>query len=742
MLNRTSFYAIAVVSLGASSPTLAQTPASSPMAAQPDLSNGPTSGSSTVQTQESEQQGGVPDIVVTAQRRFQQMQDVPIAITTLTAEELSTAGVARTDTLVQITPGLVMNRQLSGAVPYLRGVGNPSIQPGVESPVAIYVDGVYHAAAAGNIFSFNNVQQVEVLRGPQGTLFGRNATGGLINVTTRDPSTETAVEGTIGFGNYDTLHGTLYATGGSGQLAADIAVYGTDQMDGFGRNTVNGDEVNRNREIAVRSKLLWQPSSDHRVTLSGDWSRDRTDFGTVLGVYPGGVSIDRSTFAGNPYNSRTNWPDRAKIDNWGVSLKYQGDLGFATLTTTTAYRDVAFDLLLDQDGTPVPLVNVTVTDRFDSFQQEAILVGDGAKFDWTAGLFYFESFSGYVPLNVRSPIVPPLNFNTFTREWTTSYAGFAQGTYSVADNTRLTVGARYTVDRRRVIGQQLAEMGHPRPVGTVLASANARKKFPKLTYRFGIDHDITPDVLIYASIDRGFKSGLFATGSVSSTPVRPEILDAYQAGLKSDLVDRTLRLNLSAFYYDYKDIQLNRIENGAGILLNAAKGRSYGGELEVTYAPRLERGDLQLTGNLSLLDAKYTSFPNGPIFTVNPMGGNIQSAGDLSGNRMIRSPEWTLNIGASYSVPLGSGSLQLSGNYYHSASFFWEPDESVRQSAYDLINAQIAYAFGPDERFRVRAWGRNLTDQVYYIYAVANTLGRSGSAAQPRTYGLAFDFKF
>ena len=738
MLTRGSCLTIAIAAFGASNPVLAQTPDTQGTPPE-DRNAAPASDPNSTDDQE---RGGVPEIVVTAQRRAQLMQEVPISITTMTASELADAGIARTDALVQITPGLVMNRQLSGAVPYLRGVGNPSIQPGVESPVAIYVDGVYYAAAAGNIFSFNNVQRVEVLRGPQGTLFGRNATGGLLNVTTRDPSPDASIEGTIGYGNYNTLHGTIYATGGSDQLAADIAIYGTDQMDGFGRNTVTGEHVNRNREIAVRSKLLWLPSPDHQVTLSGDWSRDRTDFGTVLGVYPGGIAIDRSTFAGNPYNSRTNWPDRAKIDNWGVSLKYEGDLGFATLTSITAYRDVAFDLLLDQDGTPVPLVNVTVTDRFDSLQQELILVGDGARFDWTAGLFYFESFSGYVPLNVRSPIVAPLNFNTETREWTKSYAGFAQGTYAIGDRTRLTAGFRYTVDQRHVVGQQLAQAGSPLPVGTILATADAREDFPKLTYRFAIDHDLTPDVLIYASLDRGFKSGLFATGSVSSTPVRPEILDAYQAGFKSDLLDRTLRLNLSGFYYDYKDIQLNRIENGAGILLNAARGRSYGGEVEMTFAPRLERGALQLTMNLSLLDAKYTSFPNGPIFTVNPLGGNVQTAGDLSGNRMIRSPEWTLNLGINYTVPLGAGALELSGNYYHSGAFFWEPDESVVQPSYDLVNAQIGYTFGPEERFRVRLWGRNLTNQSYYIYGVANTLGRSGSAASPRTYGAEFGFRF
>ena len=746
MPKRISLSAIGVAALGASSPLLAQTaspsdaavppPAGAPAPAPAPAPPPAHAASGADPAQASQQQGGLEDIVVTAQRRSERMQDVPISVTTLSTRELTSAGVAKTDALVQVTPGLVMNRQLSGAVPYLRGVGNPSVQPGVESPVPTYVDGVYYSEAVGNVFSFNNVKQVEILKGPQGTLFGRNATGGLINVITRDPSAKPSLEGSIGYGNFHTLQGNLYATGGSDTLAADIALYGNDQMRGFGHNLITGADVNRDREVAVRSKVLWTPSANDRITLSGDWSRDRTDLGTVLGVVAGGVGIDRSVYANRPYDSRNNYPDTVKIDSWGLSGRYERNLGFGTLSSITAYRNVKYLLSLDQDGTPVPLVNVNVTEGTHTFQQEFLLVGHSSRFDWTAGLFYFFASNGYMPLMVRSPIVPPLNFDTRTLETTRSYAGYAQGTYRIGDLTRITLGARYTVDHRHVVGQQTSA------AGKLLASADASARFPKLTYRLAIDHKVTPDVLIYASYDRGFKSGLFATGSVSSTPVQPETLDAYQAGLKSDLFDRTLRLNLSGFYYDYKNIQLNRVENGAGILLNAAKGRSYGGEIEATFVPRVAAGNLQFNANMSLLDAKYTSFPNGPIFTVNPLGGNVQSAGDLSGKPMIRAPRWTLSLGVDYSVPVGSGALEMSANYYHSAQFNWEPDGNLRQPAYDVVNAQIGYAFGPERRYRIRLWGKNLTNRLYYVYAVESALGKLGDAAPPRTYGAAFDFKF
>ena len=217
-----------------------------------------------------ENKGGVDEIVVTAQRRAESLQEVPISVATLTADQLGDAGVLRTDALVQLTPGLVITRQLAGATTYLRGVGSQSTQPGVENPVATYIDGVYFPSATGNIFSFNNVQQVEVLRGPQGTLFGRNANGGLISITTRAPSGEESVEGSIGYGNYNTVTGNLYMTGGSDTLAGDIAIYGAEQGEGFGVNLVTGDDVNRVREVAVRTKLQWTATPDDVFTVAAN----------------------------------------------------------------------------------------------------------------------------------------------------------------------------------------------------------------------------------------------------------------------------------------------------------------------------------------------------------------------------------------------------------------------------------------------------------------------------------------
>jgi iron complex outermembrane receptor protein len=680
--------------------------------------------------------GGIEEVTVTAQRRAESVQSVPISISTVSTGQMEQAVLLRTDDLMQVVPGLVVTRQLSGGTIYIRGVGSQSIQPGVESPVATYVDGVYYPTATGSIFSFNNVRQVEVLRGPQGTLFGRNATGGLISIKTLMPSAEESMVGSIGYGDYETVTGDLYLNGGSDTLAGDVAMYGTYQGEGFGQNLVTGEDVNYIREVAVRSKVLWSPTQEDRFIFGADWSRDETDLGVVRPVYPGGVLIDGSTYVGQPYDSRSNYPEEVKVDHWGLSLTYERDFGSMKFTSLSAYRDLVYSFSLDQDSTPVPLVNVNAEEDSHSFQQELILVGETPRFTWTAGVFLFFAENSYNPLAVRSPIVPPLNFNTVTQQDTQSYAVFTQETFHLGDNTNLTAGLRYTSDERRITGSQVSSA-----TGATLATANDESTFPETTWRLALDHKLTEDVLFYVSYNRGFKSGVYATGSVANRPVEPEVLDAFETGLKSDLFDDVLRLNVAAFYYDYQDIQLNRIEQGAGILLNAAEGEAYGGEVEATFAPRLESAMLEINANLSLLHTEYTSFPDGPTFTPNPGGGNIPGVADLSGNEMIRSPGFTFNFGVAYSAPVGKGSIELSANYYRSDDFKWEPDGRLTQPAYDVVNAQIGYAFGHDQRYRFRLWGKNLTDSLYYTYAIESVLGDSGGAAPPRTYGLAFDWE-
>ena len=275
-LARTEFAAAASIAAALTAPF------SAAAQAQPSASQGAQAGSSS--------SGRVAEIVVTAERRSETAQTVPISITAVTGRQLEVAGIKTTQDLVLATPGLTMTQTLNGVTPYIRGIG--SQQATTEGAVAVYVDNVYYASTQGAIFTLNNVDRVEVLKGPQGTLFGRNATGGLINVITRDPSFTPEIKGTIGYGNFNTLSGNLYVTGAlTKNIAMDFALAGSDQGDGWGKNYFLGNDVNLRREWAVRSKLKADFSENTRAVLEVDYSRWRSDIGLTRQALPGTVAI-------------------------------------------------------------------------------------------------------------------------------------------------------------------------------------------------------------------------------------------------------------------------------------------------------------------------------------------------------------------------------------------------------------------------------------------------------------------
>ena len=688
---------------------------------------------------------GLEEIVVTAQRREENLQKVPISVTALTAAALQTAGVGSTVELLNVTPGFVYSRQIKGGVPFIRAVGTPDSSVYNEPAVATYVDGVYIMDATATIFALNNIKSIEVLKGPQGTLFGRNATGGLINVRTRDPQTEFAAEASLGYGNYGTADGALYLTGGAGSVAADLAVYAVHQSEGFGEQLDVGGDVNRRRETTLRSKILWTASDDDRVIVTLDWTDNKSDLGMVRNVLPGSRLFGGVPFRGEIYdNTGTIRPEVPRSRAWGASVKYEHAFEAATLSLLSAYRSNDLIFTYDQDLTLTRLADVLADTDSNTLQNELLLVGDSGRLKWTTGIFLFSGSAAYYPLSIRS-ISPASNTDLFATAKLRSYAGFAEGTYAVSEGTRITAGLRHTSDEREMDGRRLAAIGNASAAGTVLQTRSEEKTFSKLTWRLSLDHAFGDDVLGYLSYTRGFKSGVYNITDLASPVVDPETIDAYEVGVKSEFFNRTLRLNAAAFHYKYDDIQLTRVLAGFNQLFNAAAGEINGAEIETAWAVAAPGGDLQLNAGFSYLaDAKYTSFPNGPRSSPVPApgGGNVTATADLTGNRMIRAPKWTLNLGADYRIPLASGELGFSASYYRNDGFAWDPDNRLQQAPYDVVNAHIAYAFGEDNRYRVRAWGKNLGDEQYYVYVTASGLGDLAGPASPRTYGVSVDFQF
>ena len=689
--------------------------------------------------------GGIADIIVTAQRREQKLQSVPISIVALSAARLTSSGVTSTGGLATQVPGLVLTRVGVNAVPFLRGIGSTSATVGTEQAVGSYIDGVYMMDNSSAIYTLNNLARLEVLKGPQGTLFGRNTTGGVINAITRDPTVKPTVEGNISYGNYQTVQGALYASGGSGNVAADIAVSGINQGKGFGRNIFLNSEVGFRKEFSIRSKILWNMGPDDRLTLSGDWGYNKTDVGFQFNALPGAILVGGATRQGGPYDTNTDLPTRVlHSSNWGGSVKYEHNLEHGKVTILSAYRRNDINATFDLDASPGFFVEQTrgVTTN-ETFQNEVIYNGSNAKLDWTAGLFFFSATSRDTPMSLRG-VPAAANTDLDATQETKSYAAFGQATYKVTATTNFTAGVRYTIDKRAYAGTRFSAPGNASPVGTILTQNISDVTFKSPTWRLAIDQKLGEDVMIYASYNRGYRSGLYnLTGNTGDGPVKPETLDAFEGGIKSEFLDHHLRFNLSAFHYDEKNIQVKAINNGISKLINAAAGRINGLDLETVAEVPLGTGKLRLSGTLSLLDAKYTSFPGGPIGTPKPTGGTLITFGDLSGHTMVRAPKASFTVAANYTVPVADGSLDLNVNYFHSGSFYWEADNRVSQAAYGVLDAQIAYSFGEDGRYKVRVFGSNLTKAYYYVAALTtNAPGDMASPAEPRTYGVGIGFKF
>ena len=356
---------------------------------------------------------GTPDIIVTAQRRAERLQDVPIAITALTSDQLAASGVTDVTKLNTVTPGLYIQASTGFVSPHIRGIGTSAGGAGLENSVAVYVDGVYMASQPGSLLALNNVERVEVLKGPQGTLFGRNSTGGLIQIITRNPTQDFTAKFSAGYGNYDTITGSAYIAGGlAPNLAADIAAQVTAQGNGYGTNVATGNDVYRTKfDLALRSKLIFTPSAATTIKLSGDYER-RVGNASISSKQVPGIKP-----AFGPAYNIGNWDINSDFDPFqrltggGASLDIEQDLGGLQLQSITAFRKSQYAIGFDTDLTPTPaqtLTNSVLKDR--QFGQELKLQSDaGSKIQWVIGAYYFNANAELDPniLRLGGPAIPP-----------------------------------------------------------------------------------------------------------------------------------------------------------------------------------------------------------------------------------------------------------------------------------------------------------------------------------------------
>jgi iron complex outermembrane receptor protein len=705
-------------------------------------SYGQSSGVATGAPSDANISGGIEEIVVTAQRREENQQNVPIAVSAVSGSTLGRTGVGDLTDLSLAVPTLYLTNSDGFLTSTLRGVGTNAIGPGFENTVALYIDGVYLASAASSLLSLHDIAQVEVLKGPQGTLFGRNATAGLIQITTRAPTQTPEAEVNLSYGNYQTSSVNAYVSGGiSPMLAANLAVEYAHQNQGWGTDLQNGRNVYQvTHDAAVRSKWLFTPLDGTKFTVIGDYSSAANTMnalhtipGTINGFAP---ALGRAPELG--YNVNTDYPSFINNNSAGVSLRWDQDLSILNFATISAYRKFRSNVDFDYDGSPQNIESIAYTEFERQFSQEFQLQSKpGSPFIWVAGAYYFNSNSAYAPFDLFANDFGA-NIRVLNQQKAKSFAGYAQGTYEIVQNTNLTLGGRYTTETRTAYNGSTNVFVVPLALQLPpILAPDAEAKFNKFTFRASLDHRFNDELFSYLSFNRGFKAGGFNTGSPGTRAYEPETLDAYELGIKTDLLNRRLRVNAAAFYYNYKNIQIQQLNLGAITIINGASAHIYGLDLD---AVAQVTDQFRLTAALGLSHPDFKSFPDCPISV--PSGGVPSGIGSCAGNQLPLSSKITATIAGEYTVPLPKGSLVANGNVYFNDGFYTEADNVYHQPSYAELGAQLHWT-APGDHFTLGVYGKNLTDRRVINFETTIPNGtHTGFYQEPRTYGVTAGYKY
>jgi outer membrane receptor protein involved in Fe transport len=687
----------------------------------------------------------IEEIVVTAQRRRENLQDVPITVQAFSAQALESSGVTNAADLARVVPGMTMPTSAGYTLPHLRGVGITAIGPGIENSVALYVDGVYRGSSSSGAIALNNIASLEVEKGPQGTLFGRNATGGLIQVLTQDPKAgPLSGSADLGYANYQTTSGDLYLTGGSELIAGDVAVKASHQNQGWGVNVATGQDVNAtDLDLSVRSKWLIRPTDSTKVTVIFDYADVQfstsalQNYGNTPNFYyPGGTLQSLSK-----YDVDLDSQPKRHLQDGGVSVQLDQDLGFASFVDIASYRRGTYRWNVDFDLGPNPYSTNTPDQIDKQFTEELQLLSrNQSRFTWVLGLFYYYADNGYDPqiVNFGGPAVNPLKpvtlvHNTTFQE-TNSVAAYGQGTLDLGFRTKLTVGARYTNEKRALDGLQIAYLNGVVPV--TLANVDTSVTTHTPTWRIALDHDFTDTIHAYATYNRGFKSGGYNVTAPTLAPYSPEKLDAYEAGLKTQFFDRRVTLNTAGFYYDYSNIQVSRFINGSPQVYNGGAAQLYG--LDTDLTTRITER-FSVSGGFELLHTKFTNFANADFF--NSCAAPYPTVCSLSatGKQLPQAPNASVTVNVDYRIPLPLGELNLDVNSSSSSGYFYAPNNEDRQGPYTLVNGSAQWA---NEQYQFSVWAKNITNVIIPISVNQAPTATAVAYAAPRTFGVTVGITF
>ncbi len=712
--------------------------------------------------------GPLQTVVVTAQKREESLQDVPITISALTADDITRDLDNAPGDIQRLVPNLYGHPTGGRAARprwFLRGVGvNTS---SLVSPIGVYADEVYQSALEGHSLPLFDLERVEVLRGPQGTLWGKNTPGGAIHFVSKRPGFENDGYVKLGIGNLEQkeLQGAVGGTLIDGVLAGRIS-YLQEQREGWARNTFNGDKkAGAYDDTAFRGQLLFAPTDAVEAVLKLHY-RSVDSWGVPgysVGIRAGGADdfgyvspVGPHPRVGDPVDRNNDI--KGEQEQYGAALTVAVELGSYTLTSITGYEDLDSKSAGDREQTPNEVIRTYDIRKSDQISQELRLASDpDAAFSWIVGAYYFEDSQASDSTSATLP-VPRQVFGQFYQNTqavvdTDSYAGFANATYRVTDRFKVNAGVRWTsetigIDLEGVDGGPRGNTSYLNTDAWWLRSSVAgplrlnafqleENTWDAWTYDVSPSFELTPDVLLYGRYARGFRSGGYnasVTAQSSVNTVEPERVDSFEIGAKTQFFDGRLTANAAVFYYEWQNMQLNiQGVTAAGLngstLKNAALGKARGLELEISAAPI---DHLRLDLNVGLLHAEYSDF-------VERLANG--SVNDYSGNKFARAPDMTIGVEAEYEFVLAAGgAIVLGTDWSHQSKIYYssvnQTDPFQEQSGYTIGNARLSYRT-PDERLEIAAYVRNLTDRSYDLITVvpANGAYRT-TTGYPQTYGL------
>jgi iron complex outermembrane receptor protein len=720
------------------------------------------------------EEGTLAEVVVTAQKREQSLLDVGIDISVVTGEDLARLRVDEIDDLSRHISNMNVKNTLGATNPVvtIRGVGLNDFNANSNPTAGVYVDEVFLTSTAMMGFQLFDMDRVEVLKGPQGTLYGRNTTAGAVSFITRKPTREFEAYARAGYADYQAFESEGAIGGPMGEaFAFRIAAKYEDQGTGFSKDRISGDDFGAADRFAWRAQLEWQPSETLSGTLNVHGGTDRSNsygiehFGTqdpvtfdvcqpiLEGRVDPSSCVDFFGYSdtdGDPYKGDYDLLSRVDVESLGASLQVNADLGAVRLTSITGYESLERKQAEDFDGSPFRSVDSTWDANVDQYSQELRLSSSGSAINWLAGVFY--SYDQVDTGGGNRFDSSDLFFTILSTDWrqrTQSAAAFGHVEWPLSDALSLVTGLRYTWEEKEFVGgtTDLNPTGSscildpgcvPGFVGPfALTSTDDRIEETELSGTIGLNYKPSESWLVYGSVGKGFKSGGYFGGITFSNaelaPFDPEKLIAYESGFKARLAGDTLQLSGAAFYYDYQDIQTFVQVSTGGIsvlkLDNVDEAEVYGVDFDLAWRPA--RG-LDLRAGVGYVHTKLGAF----VSELGPQG---------AGKQLPNAPQWTFEGMASYEWPVGTQySMSVGVDASYTDSVFKEALNFgyLAAPSYWLTNARVAFG-AADTHWELAAWAHNLGEEEYIVDAFDNGVGNGIRLfGEPRTYGVTFTYRW